>query len=201
MKNLIIIGVPRAGKSTLVKYVIEQLGTEGIPVTLMSGDAIIGGLTDQRASLAWRIFIRPLRHIFPSVKRTSKKLLRRNFYRFVRRFFKETTSDFPIIFEGSQITPSQSEYLFDQNKCKIVVIGYPNADIDEKITNIKKFDNNSPVSKLDDKQIRLCIQNFINISKQYQNESKNKFVFLDTSKEYHTTLENFAKNISVFLNE
>ncbi|MBO4583206.1 MAG: adenylyl-sulfate kinase, partial [Alphaproteobacteria bacterium] len=48
MKSLIILGVPRAGKSTLAKYVVKQLVQDGVPVTLLSADSLIGGLTAKR---------------------------------------------------------------------------------------------------------------------------------------------------------
>ncbi len=202
MKNLIILGVPRAGKSTLTKYVVNQMIQEGIPVTLMSGDALIGGLTAQRAGLIWHIFVRPWRHIFPFIKRTSKKSLHNNCRRFITRFFNETSSEFPIIFEGAHITPAQATKMFDQKHCKIVVVGYPNATPEDKIADIRKFDkNNTAISAQDDASLRKTVMNLIKISKQYEQESMGKFVFLDTSKNYQETLKNFAKNVSKFLNE
>ena len=201
MKSLIILGVPRAGKSTLAKYVVKQLVQDGVPVTLLSADSLIGGLTAKRNSLMWRCFVRPLRHIFPFLRRQSKISLHRDLCRFIKRFFEETSSDFPVIFEGAYITPAQAEHIFDQKKCKIVVVGYPNANVQEKIADIKKFDNKSPISRLNEEQMKTRISNLVNLSRQYQAESKNKFVFLDTSKEYHKTLSDFAENISEFLKE
>ena len=201
MNSLIILGVPRAGKSTLAKYVLKQLIQDGIPVTLLPADSLVGGLTAKRNGFMWHLIVRPMRHIFPFLRRQSKISLHRDLCRFIKRFFEETSSDFPIVFEGAYISPAQAEHLFNQNKCKIVVVGYPNADVQEKIADIKKFDNKSPISRLNDEQIHARIRNLINLSKQYQHESKNKFVFLDTSKEYHKTLCDFAKNISEFLKE
>ena len=201
MKSLIILGVPRAGKSTLAKYVVKQLVQDGVPVTLLSADSLIGGLTAKRNGLMWRCFVRPLRHIFPFLRRQSKISLHRDLCRFIKRFFEETSSDFPVIFEGAYITPAQAEHIFDPEKCKIVVVGYPNANVQEKIADIKKFDNKSPISRLNEEQMKTRISNLVNLSRQYQAESKNKFVFLDTSKEYHKTLSDFAENISEFLKE
>lgn len=202
MKNLVILGVPRAGKSTLAKYVVNQMIRDGIPVTLMSGDALIGGLTAQRAGLMWYIFVRPLRHIFPFIKRNSKKSLHDNYRRFITRFFNETSSEFPVVFEGVYITPAQAAKMFDPKRCKIVVVGYPNATPKDKIADIRKFDkNNTAISAQDEAALRKTVMNLIEISKQYEQESMGKFVFLDTSKNYQETLKNFAKNISKFLNE
>lgn len=201
MKNLIILGVPRAGKSTLAKYVTKQLISEGVPVVLMPADSIVGGLTARRAGFMWRIFVRPTRHIFPCLLKRSKKSLENNLCRFIKRFVDETSLDFPIIFEGAYISPSKAEHMFDPQKCKIVVVGYPNATLEEKIKNIRQFDDNTAISKQDDITIKKTITTFIKISKQYEKESKNKFVFLDTSKQYHKTLCDFAKNVSEFLTE
>ena len=133
MKNLIILGVPRAGKSTLAKYVVEQLVDEGVPVTLMSADALIGGLTAQRNNTIWKLFVRPWRHIFPCLRKTSKLRLQNDMRRFVARFFEETSAEFPVVFEGAYISPKEAAHMFNPKKCKIVVVGYPNADIKEKI--------------------------------------------------------------------
>lgn len=201
MKSLIILGVPRAGKSTLAKYVVEQMISEEIPVTLLSADALIGGLTAKRAGLLWRIFVRPLRHIFPVLRKNSKKTLHNDLRRFITRFFDETSADFPVVFEGAYITPAQAMQMFNPDKCKIVVVGYPNVDIQQKVADIRKFDKHSPISRLNDKSIQDRIKKLVNISKQYQQEADGKCIFLDTSKEYHKTLKDFAKNISKFLNE
>lgn len=48
MKNLIIIGIPRAGKTTLAKCVAQEIGKNGYPVSVVSADAILGGLTQIR---------------------------------------------------------------------------------------------------------------------------------------------------------
>lgn len=56
MKNLIIIGIPRAGKTTLAKCVAQEIGKNGYPVSVVSADAILGGLTQIRKK---SFFIQP----------------------------------------------------------------------------------------------------------------------------------------------
>jgi len=202
MKNLIILGVPRAGKSTLAKYIVRQMIHDKNPVILIPGDSLMGGFTAQRTSIIWRILVRPLRHIFPFIKRNSKKSLHNNYRRFITRFFNETSSEFPVVFEGAYITPAQAAKMFDPKQCKIVVVGYPNANPKDKIADIRKFDNkNTAIGAQDEASLRKTVMNLIEISKQYEKESRGKFVFLDTSKNYQETLKNFATNISKFLNE
>lgn len=201
MKNLIILGVPRAGKSTLAKYVVEQLIDDGVPVTLMSADALIGGLTARRNSVMWKIFVRPWRHVFPFMRRTSKRKLQKDMRRFITRFFDETSLDFPVIFEGAYISPNEAMHMFDAKKCKIVVVGYPNTNASQKLADIRKFDKDSPLSKLNKHDANHRIHGLIETSKKYQLQSLNKFVFLDTSTDYHETLRDFAKNVSKFLQD
>ena len=201
MKNLIILGVPRAGKSTLAHLCARQLAKDGIPVALMSADAIIGGLTAQRNGFLWHTFIRPIRHLFPFIRRKSKQKLQSGMRRFIQRFFDETSQEIPIIFEGTYISPNMAAEIFDMNKCKIVVVGYPNINPDVKIADIRKFDKGSPISGLNDNAIKQRVKSHILTSRQFMEQSKNRFVFLDTSNDYHGTLGEFAKNVTKFLAE
>lgn len=48
MKSLIILGVPRAGKSTLATNIAKKLSETGNALSLINADAIMGGLTAER---------------------------------------------------------------------------------------------------------------------------------------------------------
>ena len=201
MKNLVILGVPRAGKSTLAYMCARQLAVDGSPAALVSADALLGGLMAHRNSFFWRVFVRGLRHLFPSLKRASEQRLHRNMARFIKRFFKEMSDEIPIVFEGAYIDPNMAKKLFDLDKVKIVVVGYPNANADDKVADIRKFDKDTPISKLDDQHVKQRISRYIKTSKKYMEQSQGHFLFLDTSSDYHGVLDNFAKNVKSYLED
>lgn len=65
MKSLIILGVPRAGKSTLATNIAKKLSETGNALSLINADAIMGGLTAERGGYnLYKLLLRPLRHIF-----------------------------------------------------------------------------------------------------------------------------------------
>lgn len=202
MKSLVILGIPRAGKSHLSHNVARHLALDGYTASIISADAVIGGLTAQRKTLFWRMFVRPMRHILPFIGRHSQRNIIRNMKQFVGRFINESTDNSIVIFEGAYITPTEALKIFDTNKCKIVVVGYPNANVDDKIAEIRKYDNKSSyIARMNDKKIHTQVQNFINLSKLYQKQSNGKFTFLDTSKDYHGTLNNFVDGVTEFLKD
>ena len=202
MKSLVILGIPRAGKSHLAQSVARHLAQNGFGVSLVSADAVIGGLTAQRDSLFWHIFVRPWRHVFPKLKLRSRYKIINHMKRFVGRFINESAGDIVVIFEGAYITPNEAEKIFDKHKCKIVVVGYPNTNADNKIAEIRKYDKNaSHIARMDDKRIKEKVEYFIKLSKTYQKQSVGKFTFLDTSNDYHGTLDKFVDGVLDFLGE
>lgn len=46
MKNIIIVGVSRAGKTTLAQAVARAIGATGMAVSFISADALFGGVTE-----------------------------------------------------------------------------------------------------------------------------------------------------------
>lgn len=202
MKSLVILGVPRAGKSNLSQSVAHHLASKGNTVSLVSADAVIGGLTAQRNTLLWRIFVRPLRHLFPWIRRKSRYNMVRRMKQFVGRFVNESADNTVVIFEGAYITPNEALEIFDVNKCKIVVVGYPNAKVDDKVAEIRKYDKRaSYIACANDKEIKEKVAYLVELSKIYQKQSKGKFTFLDTSTDYHGTLDKFVNNVTEFLGD
>ena len=201
MKSLIILGVPRAGKSTLAHMVASKLGANGNTVSLIYGDAVIGGLTQVRHSnLLWRTFIRPLRHIIPFANMFSRWRLNKVMMNFVVRFLTETAQNSIVVFEGVQISPDMAARIFPRDIFQICTVGYPTVDAATKCKDIKSFDNKSHISRLSDKKMSKRIKRYIKKSIKYRKQcAKHDIVFIDTSHDYQGALTRFSDNICTFL--
>lgn len=201
MKSLIILGVPRAGKSTLATNIAKKLSETGNALSLINADAIMGGLTAERGGYnLYKLLLRPLRHIFPKMRAQSKRQLRQNFVNFIGRFLAETAQTSVVVFEGAYIAPEQAVTMFDRNKFKIVVVGYPNISIEDKCANIRKYDQKTSTNSLNDQDLRKRIHYLIELSKDYQKQcQKHKIHFIDTSYDWKGEIENFTNNICEFL--
>ena len=197
LKNLIILGVPRSGKTTLAKEVIGLFSADNIPVSFLSADSVIGGITEiQKNNVLWRVFVRPIRHIVPGLRQQTKKDRIDAMVSFVARFINETSDVVPVVYEGAYIAPEIANKIFNKKKCVIVVIGYPNCSVDEKIRDIKKFDKQSPFIRKPDGQLETLILGNIERSKKMQKAAeKYGFMFVDTSQKYHQTIKSAAQQI------
>lgn len=81
MKNIIIVGVSRAGKTTLAQAVARAIGATGMAVSFISADALFGGVTEiKKHSLFYVAFARPLKHLIPALGRRHKRNLRRDLH-------------------------------------------------------------------------------------------------------------------------
>lgn len=197
VKSVIILGVPRSGKTTLAKSVLGLFSADKKPVAFLSADSIIGGLTDvQKSNMFWGIFIRPMRHIFPRLNSHTKATRIKSMLSFVKRFIRETGDIVPVVYEGAYIMPDKANKLFNTKKCLIVVIGYPNTTIAAKMQEIRKFDKKTPYQSRSDKQLETLVARNIDLSRQMQAQAKKfDFMFIDTSNDYHGAIDNAALEI------
>ena len=203
MKTLVILGVPRAGKTRLSTKVAEQLAKQGFVPCVLPADVVINSLDRCRRTPFWRYVVRPLKHVVPFGNRLSKKRLVKTMIMFVKNFFKVIPDDKVVVFEGAYISPEVALKSFDLNTTKIVVIGYTHVDIKQKMSDIRKYNRGvSPLRKKTDEELYARVKNFIAISNEYKKIcEKHGLVFLDTSDDYHGTINSFAENIVNFLSE
>ncbi|MBO4625855.1 MAG: ATP-binding protein [Alphaproteobacteria bacterium] len=197
VKSLVIIGVPRSGKTTLAKSILALFSADKKPVAFLSADSIIGGMTDvQKSNLFWGIFIRPMRHIFPKLNDKTKSARIKSMLAFAARFIAETSDVVPVVYEGAYITPNDARKIFNTKKCMIVVIGYPNMTTHDKIQQIRKFDGKTPYQKRDDKELESVVAHNIEKSQQMQAQAKKSgYMFIDTSTDYHGSINRAAREI------
>lgn len=202
MKSLIIIGVPRAGKSTLANAVAKKIGCTDT-VSLIAIDAIRGGLDNVRnKNHFYKGFVRPAKHMSKTIQKRQQSKSIRETLQFTERFLKEMHDVSTVIFEGYYISPQTAVKLFNKDDFKIVAIGYPNIDLETKCKAIRKYDKDTPTNRLDDERLKKRLENFIKESKRIEKDSKNLGIhFIDTSKNYNQTIKDFADNVLEFLSE
>ena len=200
MKNLVILGTARAGKSYLSKNVVGELSKNNHVVTLLPGDPLLGAVHKFSRNLLWKLGFRKIVHAVPWFERIHKKRLRKKFLGFSLYFIDHIEKDVIIVFEGVQIKPDEAVKIFDKNKYKLVIVGYPNISVEQKIKEIRQFDKHSYISNKSDKELSSMFSAHITESKQYYEfAKKHNITFLDTSKNYQKTIKEFAKNICDFL--
>lgn len=201
MKNLIILGVPRAGKSHLSAVVSKQLVANGYATTILPADIVLSCLDKcKRKSLSYNI-LRIAKHVFPFLNKMRKQKLINDMSLFVKNFIRNLPDDKVLVFEGAYIGPDVAARYFDLSNTKIVVIGYPNADIEQKMQDIRKYHHGvSPLIKKTDEQLHARVQAYINQSRTHWEYCKsNNIMFIDTSVDYHGAINSFAENVTEFL--
>lgn len=201
MKNLIIIGIPRAGKTTLAQTVAREIGAAGHAVSVVSADALVGGLTQvYKRNLFYAGFIRPLKHVFRFLDRQYTARLIRDLHIMAGRFLNEQADVSTVIYEDAYLTVDRAIKLFDKKRFKIVAIGYPNANPDEKMADIRRHDGNTPANRMDDAELRKFVDAMMDNSRRLAHDAmKCKIPFIDTSVDYRGAIDDFAKNVIKFL--
>jgi hypothetical protein len=115
---------------------------------------------------------------------------------FVTRFIRETGDVVPVVYEGAYIDPEVANKIFDKKKCMIVVIGYPNCKMADKIADIRKFDKKTPYSQHSDTDLeKIIAQNIEKSRKMMTMAKKYRFMFIDTSSDYHGAIDRAATEI------
>lgn len=197
MKNLVIIGIPRAGKTTLAKSVAQKIESAGHPVSVISADALVGGLTQiRKKNFFYNAIYRPLKHVFPAMSRAYKAGLIRDLHNVATRFLSEQSDVSTVVYEDAYLTPTMAAKMFDRKKFKIIAIGYPNADIDKKIADIRKFDGKTPANRRNDEDLRVFVNSMIDSSRRLEHDAKkHKMPFIDTSHDYQGQIKKFTNNV------
>lgn len=201
MKSLIVIGIARAGKSTLAAGVARKIGAAGIPVSLMSADALMGGLQSVKKASFWYSWVyRPIKHLIPALSRRYKRQLGRDLAAFSRLALAEQDVVSTVIYEGCYLWPADAVRMFDPKRFKIVAIGYPNMTIEQKMADVRKYDKDSPAQKRSDERLHEYIRIAIENSRVMERECKKYNIpFIDTSYDYRGEIKKFVDNSLEFL--
>lgn len=137
MKNIIIFGCPRAGKTTLAKRLNQELN-----YNIISVDSLVTAF----------------QKVFPEMQIThSSNIIQKDqkltpfLYEYIERAIWEYTDRY-FIMEGWHMLPDTLIPMIDKNKYVVICLGYPNAKIEDLYQKIRTFDteHDNTKSKNDD---------------------------------------------------
>ena len=158
-EDLIIIGCPRSGKTTLSKMI-------------MTNDSSYHNISLDSLTIA-------IKRTMPEIgiKEDSKiEIISKKLVPFLVSYLHRYRLDYPnkkILIEGIQINP---EHLMNEpffKKFRIICLGYPNATIDEIFYNIRNEDNQlsfSYTKKMSDDELKERISFYIRYSTFLKNK-------------------------------
>ena len=182
MKNILIAGVPRSGKTTLSMLLANELKNYHI----ISLDCIRNAL-DDTFPLQLEINPRGGKNNFTELPKFVSRILYYN--------KRDLRNKINYIIEGTQILPDTAKELF--NDCIVIFLGHGNMKPEQILDNIRKYDTPEEYSySRDDKTMMKSINKHIKID--YAIEQKCKlygFQYFDTSKNREQVLKKILKYI------
>lgn len=183
MKNVIIFGCPRAGKTSLAKMLNEEL-----KYNIISIDSIVTAFQAVFPEMG-------ITHHAP-IDEKSKK-----FSPFLYEYFKRAIweyTDRKFVLEGWHNLPDYFMPFINKEEFVIVCLGYPNADEEEMFKKIRENDTEHDNTKntSDEKLKKLIHDSKIEKSKILKQQSiKWGIPFFETDKDRQEQLKNVFKYI------
>ncbi len=182
MKNLIILGKPRSGKTTLAEQINKQYNM-----------GIIS--TDCLRSAFFRFF--PENGIGLGVPTSDEKLTP-----WLMDFVNiQSSRSLKYVIEGCECSPRMVFKHVDHEKFKIVCLGYPTLTLDELFEAVRANDTDMDWSKKrTDEELRNEIVHYIGGSKQWQKDCEELgILFIDTGTDRQLKKDEFVNNLEEFL--
>ena len=186
MKNVIILGCMKSGKSDLTNLIREQLG-----YSIVSTDAFVKAFQDRFPDLGINNHIDLLKKdelLSPYIQSYMDSLV-------------GSYSNIYFVVDGGHVMPKTIVPLFDRNNFMIVCLGFPNGDRESLFRNIKKYDTElSDTYHKSDEKLYELIDNQIQYSKVMQEQCKMLNVpYFETDLDRNNILDEIvsfiAKNI------
>lgn len=176
MKNLLIAGVAKSGKSTICGKICEEEKYNHIPFDYITASM-------KRNYPEWGVKSDVI------INDTSKILC--TLFKTIADIINDTDEKF--IIDCAHIYPHDIANKLDLNKWKIIFVGYPNIDVDEKVKNIRKYDINGWTTKKSDGELKAIINKLKEISNIIKQEcDKYNFTFIDTSNNFEYVINNIS---------
>ena len=176
MKNLLIAGVAKSGKSTICEKLCEEKIYNHIPFDYITASM-------KRNYPEWGVKSDVI------INDTSKILC--TLFKTITDIINDTDEKF--IIDCAHIYPHDIVNKLDLNKWKIIFVGYPNIDVDEKVKNIRKYDINGWTTKKSNDELKAIINKLKDISNIIKQEcDKYNFTFIDTSNNFEYVINNIS---------
>lgn len=174
MKNILIIGVPRAGKSSLANMICDKFGCG-----LISIDAIVATF--------YKIFPELGMHEEPE---KSEPILSKFIFEYMHQLYQENPTRKYVV-EGCHLSPETAVENTCSETCDIVCLGYPDLTPEQFLVRARKTDW---ASAKDDLEILQMGEYFIRQSKQYKKTcDQHGIKFIDTSDDIAKTLTEYIQ--------
>lgn len=152
MKNIIILGVARSGKTTLARMIKKRYSNYNI----IDGDCIRNAFEKSIPEV--------------NINHVNGSGMIEKFPDFCLKLFeyqiKEHNNHFNYIFETCDINPIQLKKYFNIPNTIVIFLGYPNLTIEETVNNYKKY------AKKDDYMIKKSEDEIISRAKKWNKKSK-----------------------------
>lgn len=183
MKNIIILGVARSGKTTLARMIKEKYSNYNI----IDGDCI-------RTAFEKVVPELQINHI-------NGKGMIETFPEFCSRLFeyqiKEHKNYFNYIFESCDISPVQLKKYFNIKNTIVLFLGYPNLTVKETFNNYKKYalENDYMLKKTDKEIMDRAIMWTKKSNKLKEECSKYKIRFIDVSYNRNSTFKKLIEEL------
>ncbi len=173
MKNLLILGAARGGKSTLARMVNQKFG-HGI--------------------IAVDAFVSALQETFPQVGITHHSHDAKKVAPFVFAYLNALEYNHPeanFVVEGYHIPLSLAAEKINRDLLEVVVLGYPKLTAEEAFDNVRKYEQKFDYTRaMSDEEILNMVKRHIDHSKEFASEcQKYNFSFVDTSYNRTQVLE------------
>ena len=182
MKNIIILGAARAGKTTLAKMLHRKYN-----YSIISIDSFVSALSDGFPSLG----------ITHSNTENKFKLLPKFIFSYMNKIINEYPEE-RFILEGWHVFPKDVIEIFSDMDVKIICLGYTKITCDEALNEIRKNETkNSYTIKMTDNKVKDLILNHINYSEILKNQcEENNIKYYDTSFDRKKVLEEAMNYLS-----
>lgn len=165
MKNILILGTGRAGKTTLAKMIHKKYGH-----SLISVESLLGAF----------------QALYPEIGMRNDVYCDKLITPFVVEYIKGAMSSHPgckLVVEGYHMHPQTALELINQNEFEIIVLGCPSLTPEQALINIRKYDDETCWTRsMSDDFILNHAKNHISQAKDLQLECKKLGInFYDTS--------------------
>ncbi len=179
MKNILILGAARSGKSTLAKMIAEKLG-----FSIISVDAFISAFQENYADIGFKHHGKNNHLIAP----------------FIASYVNAITYNFPnsnFVIEGYHITLSDAKKLFG-NEFNIIVLGYPKLSEEQVLANVRRYEGKFDYTKaIPDDELLNIVSHHVEYSQKAETECKTLGIrFYDTSYNREKILDNLLNQLA-----
>lgn len=172
MKNILIAGVAKSGKSTLCEMICNKVKINHIPFDYFTAAM-------KRNYPEWGIKSNVI------INDTSEKLCK--LINTISSIIDDSEEKF--IIDSDHIMPHDIINNINRDNWNIIFIGYPNISVDEKFNDIRKYERVGWTAKRADDDLKDTIKQLINISKIIEEEcQKYNIKFIDASNNFNEVL-------------